>query len=88
METKRCTSCKLELPIEKFENHKFCRKCYKQDYYKRNRKAILSKSKAYKEIKLKEKKEAGTYKWGSSQKSEEEKFNFFIEKHNIVFENE
>lgn len=88
MTTKLCISCKLELPIEKFENHKSCRKCHKQDYYRRNKKSILAKRKEYREKELDKKKESGTYRWGTSQKSEEAKFQFFIKKHNIKFDEE
>lgn len=86
METKFCKSCKQTLPISLFENHSDCRKCYKKEYYQRNKNRIKKRQKNYRDTKRDKKKEEGKFKWTASQKDEEEKFKYFCIQNNVIFD--
>lgn len=83
MEIKLCGVCKKHLPIKDFESHKNCRKCYKKEYYKRNKQHILKRMKNNRDAESLKKKQEGTYRWGSTQKDEKEKFQHFLKKHGV-----
>lgn len=84
METKFCEKCKQNLPIHNFECHKHCRKCYKKDYYQRNKSKFLQRSKTKRDNERVEKMESGKYKWqGGDLKKEEEMMKIFLESNGI-----
>lgn len=83
METKYCKACKKDLPIKMFECHANCRKCYKKDYYQRNKKKIKEKTKNYQASISLRKKQEGSYRWNGTLEDEKNKFNFFLNQHGI-----
>ncbi|MDV2459806.1 hypothetical protein CMT42_14950 [Elizabethkingia anophelis] len=87
LSTRQCGVCLQVLPISDFECHKNCRKCYSKDYYQRNKKKILERSKNYRAASSLKKKQEGNYRWLNSLKDEEEKFKFFLEQNNLKIEN-
>lgn len=86
LSTRQCGRCKQTLHISAFECHKDCRKCYSKDYYKRNKKKILERSKNYRASNSLKKKREGKYRWLNSLKDEEDKFKFFLEQNNLKIE--
>jgi hypothetical protein len=50
METKICTKCSVEKPLNEFSKHKWCKKClsiHNKKYYSKNKSKVISKIKKY-----------------------------------------
>lgn len=82
---KKCRKCNKELPelVRKISHPQRCLNCTRKEYYKRNRNVFLERSKNKRDKEREEKIRSGKYKWGTSQKAEEEKFKFFLQQNYI-----